>query len=78
MSTFLHFLIQNTLAGSAFLLLILLFRRFTGNLSKLYVRLLWLLALPVLLLPQPDSCTADTSLPADGPGYACGGGFQGI
>ncbi len=51
MNTFLHFLLQNTLAGSAFLAAVLLFRKASGNLSKLYVRLLWLLALAVLLLP---------------------------
>lgn len=51
MTSFLHFLVQNTLAGTAFILLVVLFRTATRNLSKLYVRVLWLLALLVLVLP---------------------------
>lgn len=51
MSTFLQFLFQNTLAGTAFIAAVLLFRAAAKGLSKLYVRILWITALLVLLLP---------------------------
>ena len=76
MSTFLHFLLQNTLSGTAFLLAVLLFRKATGGLSKLYVRILWLLALPVLLLPPLPlgSLYTARSFISDAPAFPEGAG----
>ncbi len=51
MTAFFNQLLQNSLSGAVLILGILLFRRITGNLSKLYVRMLWLVLLLVLLLP---------------------------
>ncbi|MCI8599094.1 MAG: M56 family metallopeptidase [Lachnospiraceae bacterium] len=51
MTVFLNLLLQNSLSGTALILGILLFRKITGNLSKFYVRILWLAAFLVLLLP---------------------------
>ena len=51
MTAFFNQLLQNSLSGAVLILGILLFRRITGNLSKLYVRILWLVLLLVLLLP---------------------------
>ncbi|MCI8375656.1 MAG: M56 family metallopeptidase [Lachnospiraceae bacterium] len=51
MTAFFHQLLQNSLSGALLILGILLFRRVTGNLSKLYVRLLWLVAFVILVFP---------------------------
>ena len=51
MTTFFNQLLQNSLSGSLLILGILLFRRAAGSLSKLYVRLLWLIAFLVLVFP---------------------------
>lgn len=51
MAVFLNQLLQNSLCATLLILAILLFRRLTGELSKLYVHLLWLITLLVLVLP---------------------------
>lgn len=47
-------LIQNSLSGAVLILGTFLFRKITGDLSKLYVRILWLVLLLVLLLPPAN------------------------
>lgn len=54
MTAFLNQLLQNSLSGTVLILGILLFRKITGDLSKLYVRILWLVLLLVLLLPPAN------------------------
>lgn len=51
MEMYVRLLLQNSLSGTVLILLILLFRRFTGNLSRAYVHVLWLVLLTVLLIP---------------------------
>lgn len=51
MTEFLNLLLQNSLSGTVLILIVLIFRKITGNLSKLYVRVLWLMAFLVLLIP---------------------------
>lgn len=43
--------LQNSMVGSVFIAVILLVRRMTRNMQKIYMRILWLLLLVVLLLP---------------------------
>ena len=51
MTAYFNLLLQNSLWGTLLFLLILLFRRFTGDFTKLYVRILWLFLPLVLVLP---------------------------
>ncbi|MCI8852749.1 MAG: M56 family metallopeptidase [Lachnospiraceae bacterium] len=51
MTAYFNLLLQNSLWGTLLFLLIVLFRRFTGDFTKLYVRILWLFLLLVLVLP---------------------------
>lgn len=51
MTALLNQLIQNSLSGAVLILGIFLFRKITGDLSKLYARILWMVLLLVLLLP---------------------------
>lgn len=55
MTALLDQLIQNSLSGAVLILGIFLFRKITGDLSKLYVRILWMVLLLVLLLPPVNS-----------------------
>lgn len=50
-STFYGPVLQNSAAGAAFILFILLFRKMTERLSKAFVRILWILLLVELLAP---------------------------
>ena len=51
MTIFFNQLLQNSLSGSLLILGVLLFRKAAGSLSKLYVRLLWLIAFLILVFP---------------------------
>ncbi len=51
MILFFNQLLQNSLTAVVLILAILLFRKLTGDLSKLYVHILWLITMLVLVLP---------------------------
>ena len=51
MILFFNQLLQNSLTAVVMILAILLFRKLTGDLSKLYVHILWLITMLVLVLP---------------------------
>lgn len=51
MIIFFNQLLQNSLTAVILILAILLFRRLTGNLSKLYVHVLWMITMLVLVFP---------------------------
>lgn len=51
MEQFLVTLLQNSVVGAAFIVLILLFRQMTKDVTKLYVRILWILLLVELFIP---------------------------
>lgn len=51
MEQFLATLLQNSVVGAAFIVLILLFRQMTRDVTKLYVRILWILLVVELFIP---------------------------
>lgn len=51
MTEFINLLLQNTLLGTFLFLLILLFRKVSGNLTRVYVRILWFAMMLVLIMP---------------------------
>lgn len=51
MEQFLVTLLQNSVVGAAFIVLILLFRQMTKDVTKLYVKILWILLLVELFIP---------------------------
>lgn len=60
MTIFFNQLLQNSMSAAILILAILLFRKITGELSKLYVHILWLITMLVLVLPPVPLGTLHT------------------
>lgn len=61
MILFFNQLLQNSLTAVILILAILLFRKLTGDLSKLYVHILWIITMLVLVLPPIPSGSLQTA-----------------